>query len=179
MSNCFDTVGRYHCFDIVTCVHQCRYTLLQVYFAQILTIVIIRIISSYTSHIMFPPWLGKENKQMTQFDCRHIWCTTLSRVIAFTLDFAVKNIDEMLYFWHDRLWISPWMKLIYNELDITFHVLVSQLSRHIIALWRHQQYIISSSTERKHSEWDTKLMCQDSLFLLSYMSLLYFMPWYT
>ena len=44
-----------------------------------------------------------------------------------------------------RPWISPWIKLISNELDITCPVLASQLSGHcgVIAnrLWRHQQLV--------------------------------------
>ena len=31
-------------------------------------------------------------------------------------------------FLHDRSWISPWTKSISNELDITIHVIASQLS---------------------------------------------------
>ena len=46
-------------------------------------------------------------------------------------------------FLHDRSWISPWMKSISNELDITSHVIASQLSRYgdVISnrLWHHQQ----------------------------------------
>ena len=33
-------------------------------------------------------------------------------------------------FLHNRLWISPWIKSISNELDITFHVITAQLSGH-------------------------------------------------
>ena len=46
-------------------------------------------------------------------------------------------------FLHDRSRKSPWIKSISNELDITVHVIASQLSGHcdIISnrLWRHQQ----------------------------------------
>ena len=46
-------------------------------------------------------------------------------------------------FLHDRPWISPWIKSISNELDITIHVIASQLFGHCDAisnrLWRHQQ----------------------------------------
>ena len=51
----------------------------------------------------------------------------------------------MLYwcFLHDRPWISPWIKSIYNELDSIIHVIASQLSRYCDVfsdrLWRHQQ----------------------------------------
>ena len=45
------------------------------------------------------------------------------------------------HFLHDRSWISPWIKSIYNELDIAIHVIASQLSGHydVISnrLWRH------------------------------------------
>ena len=44
---------------------------------------------------------------------------------------------------HDLPWISPWKKSISNELNITIHVIASQLSHncHVISnrLWRHQQ----------------------------------------
>ena len=46
-------------------------------------------------------------------------------------------------FSHDRRWISPWMKSMSNEVDITIHVIASQLSGHydVISnrLWRHQR----------------------------------------
>ena len=49
---------------------------------------------------------------------------------------------EYIYFLHDRPWISPWIKSISNELDITIHV-VAQLSGYCDfisnRLWRHQQ----------------------------------------
>ena len=53
-------------------------------------------------------------------------------------------------FLHDRPWISMWMKLISNELDITFHVVASQLSGHCDAIT--YQWIVMSSAERKPSE---------------------------
>ena len=53
------------------------------------------------------------------------------------------HIDTYVYFLHDRSWISPWIKSISNELDITIHVIASQLSINcdVISnrLWRHQQ----------------------------------------
>ena len=46
-------------------------------------------------------------------------------------------------FLHNRPWISPWIKSISNELDITIHVITSHLFRYydVISnrLWRHQQ----------------------------------------
>ena len=56
------------------------------------------------------------------------------------------------YFLHDRPWISPWIKSICNELDITCHVFASQLSGHcdVIAdrLWRHQQNVMRANEPR-------------------------------
>ena len=34
------------------------------------------------------------------------------------------------FFLHDRPWISPWIKSVANELDITIHVIESQFSSH-------------------------------------------------
>ena len=55
-------------------------------------------------------------------------------------------------FLHDRPWKSPWMKSISNELDITCHVLSSQLSGYCDAianqLWRHQQNVKRASETR-------------------------------
>ena len=52
-------------------------------------------------------------------------------------------------FLHDRPWISPWIKSISNELDITCHVFASQFSSHcdVITdrLWRHQQNVMRAS----------------------------------
>ena len=64
-----------------------------------------------------------------------------------------------LYFLHDRPWISPWIKSISNELDITCHVFASQLSGHcdVIAnrLWRHQQNVKLASETRG---WYVKIL---------------------
>ena len=40
------------------------------------------------------------------------------------------NYENNFQFLHDRSWISPWIKSISNELDITCHLFVSQLSGH-------------------------------------------------
>ena len=62
-------------------------------------------------------------------------------------------------FLHDRPWISPWIKSISNELDITCHVFASQLSGHcdVIAnrLWRHQQNVKRASETRG---WCVKIL---------------------
>ena len=55
-------------------------------------------------------------------------------------------------FLHDQRWISPWIKPISNELDITCHVFGSQLAGHcdVITnrLWRHQQNVKRASETR-------------------------------
>ena len=40
------------------------------------------------------------------------------------------TMSEIEIFLHDRPWLSPWIKSISNKLDVTFHVLASQLSSH-------------------------------------------------
>ena len=69
------------------------------------------------------------------------------------------------FFLHDRPWISPWIKSISNELDITCHVFVSQLPGHcdVIAnpLWRHQQNV---KRAREKRGWCVKI-----LVLVSFM----------
>ena len=68
-------------------------------------------------------------------------------------------------FLHDRPWISPWIKSISNELDITCHVFASQLSGHFDVitnrLWRHQQNVKRAS--------ETQGWCVKILVLASYM----------
>ena len=64
------------------------------------------------------------------------------------------------HFLHDRSWISPWIKWISNELDITVHMIASQLSGHCDVI----SMIVMSSAERKPSEWDMGTMCKDHRF---------------
>ena len=56
------------------------------------------------------------------------------------------------FFLHDWSWISPWIKLISTELDITINVIVSQLSGYCDfinnRLWRHQQNVNPASEAR-------------------------------
>ena len=61
-------------------------------------------------------------------------------------------------------WIWSWIKLVSNELDITFHVLASQLWRRVVHLWRHQHWIVVSPVERKPNEWYTGSMCEHRRF---------------
>ena len=82
-------------------------------------------------------------------DCLSFW-QLLHNVVTKTSPSAFGTLAPMshlcngnLFFLHERPSISPWIKSIYNELDIIIHVIASQLSCHsdIIGnrLWRHQQ----------------------------------------
>ena len=69
------------------------------------------------------------------------------------LDILMANEDIVInIFSHDRPWISPWIKSISNELDITIQVIASQFSGHcdVIStrLWRHQQNVDWASEPR-------------------------------
>ena len=56
------------------------------------------------------------------------WCNALHELYTrFVLCCVVLIYD---YFLHDWPWISPWIKSIFNELDITIHVIASQLPGH-------------------------------------------------
>ena len=61
-------------------------------------------------------------------------------------------------FLHDRPWKPPWINSISNQLDITIHIIASQLSSHcdVISnrLWHYQ-------LGRKPNEWNTGSMCKD------------------
>ena len=84
---------------------------------------------------------------------------------------------------HDRPRISPWIKSISKELDITIHVIASQLSGHCdvirTRLWRHQQNVDWAS-EPRDGVWG-------SSFLSSFMGslcrvrneLMYVLSWQT
>ena len=74
-------------------------------------------------------------------------------------------LSENDIFLHGRPWISPWIESISNELDITVHVIASQLSGHcdVIGnrLWRHPQ------NEDRASE--TRGRCVKIVVLSSFM----------
>ena len=76
-----------------------------------------------------------------------------------------------LCFLHDRPRILPWMKSKSNELDITIHVIASQLSCHcdVISnwLWRHHQ------NENQASETRRRCVKIKSSFLSPFMDSLY------
>ena len=48
------------------------------------------------------------------------------------------------------------------KLDLTAHVLASKIAW---SFWRHQQSIVTSSAERKPSEWDTGTVCENVIFI--------------
>ena len=90
---------------------------------------------------------------------------------------------EIIYFVHDRPWISPWIKSISNELDIAIHVIASQLSCHcdVIGnrLWRHQQ--------NENCVSETRERCVKIIVLSSFMEsfccvrnkIMYVLSWWT
>ena len=61
----------------------------------------------------------------------------------FSIDPVLTLSTDICFLLHDRPWISPWLKSIHNELDISIHVIASQLSGNCdvtsYRLWRHQQ----------------------------------------
>ena len=67
---------------------------------------------------------------------REVYFVTIWRI------FSLLCCVQYRVFLHDRPWISPWIKSISNELDISVHVIASQLSRYCDVirnrLWRHQ-----------------------------------------
>ena len=88
-------------------------------------------------------------------------------------------------FLHDRqwMWISRWIKSISNELYITFHVIVSQWSRHFYVTsnrsWHHQDNVNWAS--------DTKRQCVEiPIFIIIYgffisckNKIMYILLWWT
>ena len=92
------------------------------------------------------------------------------------------NLVKDKPFLHDRPWISLWIKSISNQLDITVHMIASQLSRYydIISngLWRHQQ------NEDRASE--TQAWCVTIVvfiviygFVMSWNKIKYVLSWQT
>ena len=77
------------------------------------------------------------------------------------LEYSVVIID----FFARPASVSPSIKSISNELDIAVHEFASKRW----SLWRHEQLAVTSSAERKPSEWDTGSMCEDRVFFSSIM----------
>ena len=71
-------------------------------------------------------------------------CRTKVIFVRTTAD-SVQHIKKIQIFLHDRPWISPWIQLTYNELNITVHVITSQFSSYCDVpnkrFWRHQQNV--------------------------------------
>ena len=69
----------------------------------------------------------------------------LLRILAKIYNQTHINPVYNAHFLHDQPWISQWIKLISNELDVTIHQIALQLSGHcdVISnwLWRHQQKV--------------------------------------
>ena len=88
-------------------------------------------------------------KSMQNILTNHMFCIQY-KVTMICFPWQGSNYSPgWVIFLHNRSWISPWIKSISNELDITCHVFASQLSGHcdVIAnqLWRHQQNIRRAS----------------------------------
>ena len=65
---------------------------------------------------------------------------------------TLTNKVKLDIFLHNRSWISPWIESISNELDVTIHVIASQLSGHFDIIsnrfWRRQQNVDRASEPR-------------------------------
>ena len=92
----------------------------------------------------------------------------ISRLEHFGICFYIGN--EYYGFLHDRPWISPWIKSISNEWDITCHVFASQWSGHcdviVNRLWRHQQSVKRVSKTRG---WCVKILVFSVIFWICYV----------
>ena len=90
-------------------------------------------------------------------DCTVIKYMPVQQYWYYTLQGQTKIKHDC--FLHDRPWISPWIKSIFNELDITCHVFASQLSGHcdVIAnrLWRYRQDVKGATEIRR---WCVKIL---------------------
>ena len=61
-----------------------------------------------------------------------------------------------------------------NKIDIQrvrYHYLRNCVTM-VWSLWCHQQLLVTTSADRKPSEWDMGMMCKDCCFLKSFMDLL-------
>ena len=88
-------------------------------------------------------------------------------------------------FLHDRPWISPWIKSISNELDITIHEIASQLSHYCDVISNRLRRHVTSSAERRPSE--TRERCVNiavSIVIYGFVSrvrnkIIYVLSWWT
>ena len=90
---------------------------------------------------------------------------------------------EYTVFLHDRPWISAWIKSISNELDITIHVIASQLSCHcdVISnrLWRHQQNENRASETLGRCEKIVSFIVIYEFVMSCKNNFMYVLPWRT
>ena len=88
---------------------------------------------------------------MFPLDIWGLWCQKQASQ-AWISNRIPQNTVGYNYFLHDRPGISPWIKSISNELNITIHVIASQLSDYCDVinnrLWRHQQNVDPVSEAR-------------------------------
>ena len=61
---------------------------------------------------------------------------------------ATTNKSTFVVFLHDRPWISPWIKWIFKELDITYDVTASKLTRYCDVISNRFDVISITKTER-------------------------------
>ena len=129
-------------------------------------------VNSIKSSLVKPQWNSILQQNMSLVvgwkGCTHTYLYVIEIYQCHGLKFVkyltyIRNIRSHLrsiaIFLHDRPWISPWIKSVSNELDITCHMFASQLSGHcdVIAnrLWRHQQNVKRASETR---EWCVKIL---------------------
>ena len=96
---------------------------------------------------------------------------------------TLSNEQKNRFFLHDRPWISPWIKSISNELDITTHVIASQLSHYcgVISnrLWRHQQNEDRASETRGRCVKIVVFSVIDSLAMSCKNKIIHVLSWWT
>ena len=101
----------------------------------------------------------------------------------------VDSLKKGQYHRKHVLLTRPAMNITLNKIDIwqvRYHYSRDR-TRIVSLLWRHQQSIVTSSAERRPSEWDTGTMCEDRRFLSSFMyslchvrnKLMYVLSWWT
>ena len=77
-----------------------------------------------------------------------------------------RSLNKIAYifkcdFLHEQSWILPWIKSIYNELNITFYVFVPSYNAETILVpslhikgWRHIEWCMSLSDELFRRSWE-------------------------
>ena len=87
----------------------------------------------------------------------------------------VNNWSEIMTNWqyikHELIFLTrPAVNIAVNKIDIwPVRYYLSRVRVTIVwSLWRHRQSIVTSSAERKASEWDTGIVCEDPRFSVIY-----------